>query len=92
LVIAGAEQIADRGLAFRERIEIAHRRGIAGALSRVHICLNGRDVVFPSAAETTAVGLAVEQIGFRPRALVGDVAPSLHRWISRFDARQGTLD
>jgi hypothetical protein len=35
--VTSAEQVADRGLAFRERIEIAHRCGIASALSRVHI-------------------------------------------------------
>jgi hypothetical protein len=44
------------------------------------------------AAETTGSGLMVEQIGFRSRALMGDVAPSLHRGINRFDARETAFD
>jgi hypothetical protein len=31
----------------------------------------------------TGLGLAVEQIGFHSRRVVGDVAPSLHRGIAK---------
>jgi hypothetical protein len=45
-----------------------------------------------SPAEMARLGLVVEQIGFRPCAIAGDIAPSLHHRIDRVDARQGALD
>jgi len=36
-------------------------------------------------AKTPRLGLAVEQIGFRPCTVVGDIAPSLHHGINRVD-------